>query len=382
MTVNPADLGIDYYFGYLQASSGTEVLARTTVGWAKDVSRYQLKVRGIDRTGAPANTTCCSVVALLNLDTGTLYNGAWSAGTGYFETAGTDPVLPTGAYAVVSDISDWTAGQPYTELLESLADPEFDLTSNCTVTIDARQGKQVQIRTPLPSAQLQQNQADFSGQSYADLSTFWLRTVTVASGQTLSWALSTAGASIYVTPNQPVAVGQLQVGARLAAPALTMAATGHGAPVTLDARYPDGGQAVKPSDGNSAQTSVYGTPPFASPGTYQVADAGGGTPTELAAAHVRGKLALIREVPPGDMYVYSNDVPIDAVLANAASAGAAGVLYAVADPGPPDRTLSQTALIPVAVIPTGRARRWPPPSRPGRSPCTPAARPSARTSTT
>jgi subtilisin family serine protease len=359
VTVNAAGLDIGYYFGWLQATSGGTVVARTTVGWAKDPTLYRLRVRGTDRAGNPANTTCCdrgsgataaSWVTLINLDTQTVYFGTWDLGAGYFETVGTDPLLPAGRYAVLSDISDWTAGQPYTELSETYGgDPEFVLNSDRTITIDARQGKQVQIRTPLPSELTQQNVTGRPGYLSATL----VRTVTGANHQTLNWSTSIAGRSVYVIPTHQVTTGQfqLQLGARLAAPALTMISAGPGAPPILDARYPAGGYdaVFDRYDSNSAMADVASV--FASPGRYQLVDAGAGTPAELAAAGVRGKLALIHEDPGSSAYYNSFQVPVDAVIANAAAAGAAGVVYAVADNGPPVRSLARHAAIPVAIIP-------------------------------
>lgn len=348
VTVDAADLGTGYYFGWLDATSGGTVLARTTLGWAKDPTMYQLKVRGIDRTGAPANTTCCSLVTLINLDTQTVYFGAWDDGTGLFETVGTDPYLPPDHYAVLSDISDWTAGQPYTELSETYGgDPEFVLHGNRTITIDARQGRQVQIQTPRPSELQQQNE---DGRP-ATLSATLVRTVTGADHQTLNWSMGGGGRSVYVIPTHQVTTGQfqLQLGARLAAPALTMISAGRRGLSLLDARYPDGGYDAVFDGYNPAVADVASV--FASPGRYQLVDAGAGTPAELAAAGVSGKLALIHEDPGSSAYSYSYQVPVDSVVANAAAAGAAGVVYAVADSGPPVRSLASHAAIPVAIIP-------------------------------
>jgi hypothetical protein len=158
--------------------------------------------------------------------------------------------------------------------------------------------------------------------------------------------------SVYEIPTRQVTTGtfQLQIGARLAAPALTVTSIGRGAPSVLDARYPDGGYDQTVGDGNDTTTVAHGVPAFASPGNYQLVDAGTGTPAELAAANVQGKLALIHEVPDPNA-VYSFQVPIDAVIANAAAAGAAGVVYAVADSGPPVRSVTHSTTIPVAVVP-------------------------------
>jgi hypothetical protein len=93
-------------------------------------------------------------------------------------------------------------------------------------------------------------------------------------------------------------------------------------------------------------------PAFGSPGGYQVVDGGTGTPAELAAANVQGKLVIIHEIPdPNDPNaVFSYEVDLDPEIANAAAAGAAGVLYAVADSGPPVRSLHLHPAIPVAII--------------------------------
>lgn len=88
------------------------------------------------------------------------------------------------------------------------------------------------------------------------------------------------------------------------------------------------------------------TKTFDSPGSYQIVDAGTGSPAELAAA--RGKVALVHEVLVLD---YGRPAPLDQVAADAAAAGAAGVLVAVATNGQAQRAVVAPTTVPVAVLP-------------------------------
>jgi hypothetical protein len=90
-------------------------------------------------------------------------------------------------------------------------------------------------------------------------------------------------------------------------------------------------------------------PTFSPTGRYPVVDAGSGTAAELAAAGVKGKLALIHEAHDPQAFWPGSYAP-DTLIADAAKAGATGVLYAVGDPGAAERWLRGPAPVPSAVL--------------------------------
>ncbi|MPZ28992.1 MAG: hypothetical protein GEV12_21990 [Micromonosporaceae bacterium] len=53
LTVRLEHFRLAAYHGWLQASTGGEVVARTTVGWTKSPKLHRLTIRGIGRTSGP-----------------------------------------------------------------------------------------------------------------------------------------------------------------------------------------------------------------------------------------------------------------------------------------------------------------------------------------
>lgn len=336
VTVNPEALELGASYGFLEARHGDTVV-RTTLGWTKDAERAPLKVRGIDRTGTPAHTTCCSLLSLMDLETGQDWLGLYDHGSAYFIGLGYDPMLLLGRrYALMTNISDWTAEEPYFKVSESIAgEPELLMDGPRELVFDMRKARRVEYPTRQPTEAVDR------------MSVGWSRRVGTPGhdigviGQTFHGG--TGPAEVYVLPGTTKATTgtfTMGFGTQLVAPALTMKVTGPRAP-KLRPAYPL-------EHSGACYVVLRCTATFRSSGAYQVVDAGKGSPAELAAAGVRGKLALVDETLAIDEW--GTVTPLDQVVADAVAAGAAGVLVAVADSGPARRAMEKPATVPVAVL--------------------------------
>ena len=371
VTVDVEAFDIAPYFGWLEARSGDSVLARSTVGWSKEVQRHRLTLRGVDRTGIPANTADCSLVHILNLDTGEKIEGWWQDGRAHtWRYGGPDPLLPQGRYSVLANVCTYTAEAPYFLLSDTVGGTaELVLDRNRELVIDARTAKKLEYRT--------ERQAEPVGhRGHAVLA---VRQVTIdhEDGSISHPAIrhtSTAQEQYVVPDNSTATTGTffIHFSSYLVAPPLTMRASGRDVP-ELHPWYPN-----EVVEGNQCADLVRCHPTFDPARTYQVVTAGGGTPAELAAARVRGKLVLVTE-NWGESGTWLPGGPrVDQVTADAAAAGAAGVLIAAAHPGPHVRRQVAPATIPVATLPVhegtalaAAVRRGPVSVRAGGQPVTP-----------
>jgi subtilisin family serine protease len=340
VTVNNTALEYGSYYGYVEAKAG-ETVTRATLGWTKDYPRARLTVRGTDRAGNPAHTTGCSRVSLMDLESGEVLPGWWEQGVAHFWPEGPDPMLPKGRYALIGNICDYTAQEPYWKMAETVGgDPELVLDRDRQVVIDARQGKKVEYRTHRPAER---------PNHYPNMLS-WRRIVRGA--QDVNWVAgeTSDGQSWYVIPSSSKATNgtfELRYANTVVEPALTMRTAGKDGtelhpfyPLILDSR---------PTTGTGCRLYGVCVPPFRSPGKYELADGGTGSPAELAAAGVGGKVAVVREVwqvPCGGC----RPPKVDQVTANAAAAGAAGVLIVAAHPGQPNRVVEKNTAVPVAVL--------------------------------
>ncbi|MEV4318071.1 S8 family serine peptidase [Actinocrispum sp. NPDC049592] len=138
VTFDHAAAQVGVYGGRLVASSGDGTVIQTPVGAYKEPESYDLTVKLIDQNGAaPAD--------------GLLASAIWvPLGTGQddFDVVGNNSTvrLPAGRYAVLGTIQTPVAGQPLPTSTR-VADPEVDLHKDTVVTLDARNGKKVTVQT-------------------------------------------------------------------------------------------------------------------------------------------------------------------------------------------------------------------------------------------
>ncbi|WP_232234126.1 S8 family serine peptidase [Micromonospora chokoriensis] len=128
-------LGTDgYWTGRIVARSGTTV-AVTPVAVNREVESYQVTVRHLDETGAPAAD---HITALVNLDTYSTFD--------LYDQDGTDDIrVPKGRYGLVSIVFSEDG-------LAQLAQPELVVDANTAVTVDARKARPVRMAVPERSA--------------------------------------------------------------------------------------------------------------------------------------------------------------------------------------------------------------------------------------
>ncbi|MCP2243969.1 S8 family serine peptidase [Lentzea aerocolonigenes] len=137
VTFDHAAAQIGVYGGRLVAKSGDTVI-QTPVGAYKEPESYDLTTKLIDQNGAaPAD--------------GLLASAMWvPLGTGQddFDLMGNNSTvrLPAGRYAVLGTIQTTAPGQPLPTSTR-VADPEVDLHKDTVVTLDARNGKKVTVQT-------------------------------------------------------------------------------------------------------------------------------------------------------------------------------------------------------------------------------------------
>ncbi|MET9272950.1 S8 family peptidase [Kribbella sp. NPDC003557] len=140
VTSNTATPGPDgQYTGRLIARSGSGAALTTTLAVRREVESYDLTVRHLDRSGAP---TTDQVDSLVDRDA----TEAQDRSRMYLQGTGSQYTIrvPKGHYLLDSVIGLNGAANEST----SLVMPKLDLTSDRTVTLDARRAKPVQITVP------------------------------------------------------------------------------------------------------------------------------------------------------------------------------------------------------------------------------------------
>ncbi|WP_439658336.1 S8 family serine peptidase [Lentzea sp. HUAS TT2] len=127
---------IGVYGGRLVARSGDTVI-QTPVGAYKEPESYDLTTKLVDQNGAaPADGVLASVIWV-----------ALGTGRDDFDLLGDNNTvrLPAGRYAVMGTIQTAVPGHPLPTSTR-VADPEVDLRGDTTVTLDARNGKKVTVQ--------------------------------------------------------------------------------------------------------------------------------------------------------------------------------------------------------------------------------------------
>jgi subtilisin family serine protease len=361
VAINLQPLDMATYDGWLNAGVDGTVAAHTAVTWTKSPPLHRLTVRGTDRFGHPANTTCCSWLYLARRDpapTGAngvqITLGFWDNGVPYFLGLGTDPLLPEGRYALLGNISDWTQTAPYYRLSETIiGETNLVMDRDRSFTYDARNAQHVQFKTPRPTAP----------NPFAGIHVYqtWWGAPNSDGTRTAVFNTDDNGfflgrpADVYVFPGQePEQPGlgdrfTTSFNAMLEPSKLTLTTMEPGGP-TLHPQYPQevAGNPLSPA-GSVFKCKYYPTAlcnTWFDSGVHPVVDVGSGSATELAAAKPRGRLVLVHEDPAHDGLQVSGQV-----LTAAKQAGAVGVLYGSSDDGLAYRAVTDRYGIPVAVLP-------------------------------
>ncbi|WP_406863768.1 S8 family serine peptidase [Streptomyces sp. HUAS MG47] len=248
-----------------------------------------LRVKLIDRQGKPA--AGASSLDVIGTDT--------ASGERRFNEGATDQVyrLRPGSYFLSSFVTtpDAGAGAELNDSVSYLGRPQLELKKDTVVTLDARRAHKLSVRTDKPG-EVRGATLAFA-RSWDDT---WLHAGTAAGPRTLR--------GYYASVEGAAENGDFEFGSywRTAAPQVSSLTTADG--LTLH-----------PVTGSTGSDNLDGT------GTAGLVDAGAGTPAELTAAQVKGKVALVR---------FPDDDTFSATIArNAKAAGAVAVLGHRAAPG-------------------------------------------------
>ncbi|MFD3660970.1 S8 family serine peptidase [Streptomyces sp. NPDC058659] len=217
-----------------------------------------LRVKLIDRQGKPANGA--SSLDVIGTDD--------ASGERRFNDGAADQIyrLRPGSYFLSSFVTTPDAGEGATlnDSLSYLGRPQLELKKDTTVVLDARKAHKLSVKTDQAS-ELRGATLAFS-RTWDD---FWLHAGTAAGPRTIR--------GYYASVEGAADDGDFEFGSywRAAAPQITSLRTGDG--LTLH-----------PLTGTLGSDNLDGT------GSARLVDAGAGTPDELKAAGVQGRIALVR----------------------------------------------------------------------------------------
>ncbi|MER6478727.1 S8 family peptidase [Streptomyces filamentosus] len=241
-----------------------------------------LRVKLIDRRGRPADGA--SSLDVIGTDTAT--------GERRFNEGAADQVFRVrpGSYFLTSFVTTPDAGEgaTLTDSLTHLARPQVEVRKDTTVVLDAREAARLSVRTERPS-ELRGTTLAFA-RSWDDT---WLHAGTAIGPRTIR--------GYYASVEGEARDGSFESGSywRATAPQLSSLRTGDG----LD---------LHPVTASTGSDNLDGT------GSAVLADAGTGTPDELRAAGVQGRIALVR--------LPDDSTSVSALARDARTAGAVGVL--------------------------------------------------------
>lgn len=182
VTVDLALGPIGRYSGVVTATGPDGATVRTPVGWEKEPELFDLEVEFVGRDGMPFEDGMTDL-AVMNVD---------DAGQFLFSDLTEDAThtlrVPAGHYSVAASMLNDT----FTQVTDAFA-PEVTVTADTTVTLDAREALPVSIATPRRA-------------SVRELGLDEQRTDPNGGG--ISTGVSVGGADAFVTPTEPVSIGE------------------------------------------------------------------------------------------------------------------------------------------------------------------------------
>ncbi|RIQ28215.1 S8 family peptidase, partial [Jiangella rhizosphaerae] len=287
VTLDPNRGDPDVYSGRVTARSADgAVVVHTVLGVTKEPRTIEVTVEGIDHAGAPA--AGASAAELWSLDT-----DWW--GTGYFgrKGGGSGPAVfrvQPGTYSLLGFLFTPDESGEQAREVAVVGDTELELTEDTHLVLDGRTATRVAVDTPEPA-------------EHQGLTLGWYR----SSEQhmfNLKYMLDQYIDVAYAAPTQPVERGTFEFSSlwELFAPELTL----------------------RVGAAEIAHEYAVGSPKLDGRHRYPVADAGTGTPAEVAGRDLTGTAALVRR---------SDDVTVDAQVAAVAAAGAEAVIVHHDRPG-------------------------------------------------
>ena len=257
LTVDPAHLGHGRYAGQLVATGG-DVTVHTTVGVLMAPPTHEVTFSAVDFNGQSITAT---PVILVGEDPrfDTLVH-VWKDTTETVELGEGDYFMSA---MVTPDVYDEDSGVAF-------VDPDFEVTEDREVVLDARKAHRIEIDTPKPTTP--RGNLGYTTYREARGRTFY-HSVQKFDGTT----------SIWVTPTERAKGGYFEFTSRwqLGEPLLSARTTGFGPPLRLLPRYERTSPAI---DGTRR---------------LQVVEAGAGKPADYAGLDVAGKIAMVHPAQKG-----------------------------------------------------------------------------------
>ncbi|MFF6901599.1 S8 family peptidase [Streptomyces hydrogenans] len=270
-----------------------------------------LTVRTVDRLGRPADGA--SSLDVVSTDT--------AAGERRYNSGATEQTyrLRPGAYFLSGFVVTPDAGENarLADSLTYLGRPRFELTKDTTVVLDAREASKLAVRTDRPS-EVRGAMLSFA-RSWDDT---WSHAGTLSGGRAIR--------GYYASVEGEPADGDFEFASywRTAAPMISEFAV-------------VGGERLHPVTATAGSANLDGA------GETPLVDAGSGTPEELAAAGVRGRIALVR--------LADDQTSATTQARDAKAAGARAILVHHAAPGRWLPAVSTSTDLPVLAVESAEA---------------------------
>ncbi|SDU13168.1 S8 family peptidase [Jiangella alkaliphila] len=304
VTLDPNVGDPDVYGGRVTARSADgAVVVHTVVGVTKEPQTIEVTIEGIDHEGAPAAGT--SSAELWSLDT-----DWWGSGFFGSKGGGSQPVVfrvQPGTYSLLGILFSPDESGEQAREVAIVGDTELELTEDTHLVLDGRTATRVAVDTPEPT-------------EHQGLTLGWYRS-SEEHMFNLKYMLDQYIDVAYAAPTEPVERGTFEFSSlwELFAPELTLRA---------------GGRAL-------AHEYAIGSPKIDGRHRYPVADAGTGTPAELAGRDLTGAAALVRR---------SDEINVSDQAAAAAAAGASAVIVHHDRPGWLLTEVAEGTAVPVVTI--------------------------------
>jgi subtilisin family serine protease len=313
-------------YGRVTATAADGTTVQTTVGFTRAVPTHQLSLTAIDRTGTPETTSGFSFGYLMDLTDGQLYYVSFTNGTGTIQGTLDNQLIAGRSYAFLGQIATFGPA-PYYRLQSwtQLAEPQITMNADQSFTFDARKADPVNVDTQRSSVDLLK--CSYISRNIPNSNPLDAFSLAFADCGGLSTGQDT---NIYTLAGGQATTGTFQHLFYTHREQAPIAVTARGLDTPL---LPSYAQVIVDYPWTTAsEVDTDSQPRFPASASLEVADVGAGTPAEIAAAHVAGKIALLHppiSSPITGIVGIGFNMQLDGATAKAiASAGAAGIMVA------------------------------------------------------
>ncbi|WP_109474154.1 S8 family peptidase [Ornithinimicrobium cavernae] len=274
------------YDGDVTATSG-DTMVHTVFGVFKEPDLVDVVIEGVNPDGTPAGAG--SSVDLWSLDTDETV-------TGYFGgKGGPGPAVvtvPVGTYSLTSFLWMTDDAGRFGLDVSMVSRPEIELTEDTTIVLDARDAELWNPRTPQPTESREL--------------TLGYHRASENHSYDVHYLMDRYVDNVYLSPTEEVARGEFEVSSH------------------WELYAPEFGMSLSDNGTGVAAEYTIGSPRLDGEHAFAMVDAGTGTPEEVAALDLDGRLALIE---------YSDGIPVGNQVENVAAAGAAAAVVYYNQPG-------------------------------------------------